>query len=170
MQRAARDTLASLKQCLTSAAHALKAFSDRGSLEPATAVEVHRLIALLADRLAQLPEALCHGEFRPKNIILQGTEPRLVYWEDAFGGVSGYDSLYWVTILENRPFLQTAAFGQTGLAPDVERAILALVVLLKSYLAVLSGAHLKLRCRLRSASPRFSSCRADHAACAAPAI
>jgi hypothetical protein len=45
--------------------------------------------------------------------------------------------------MENRPFLQTAPFGRSGLSPEIERAILALVVLLKSYLAVSSGAYLK---------------------------
>jgi hypothetical protein len=137
------DHLASFEHCLASAATAVKTLSDRGLLEQASAAEVRRLIALLGDRLADLPEALCHGDFGPKNIMLQGTEPRVIDWEDAFRGIAGYDYLYWLTFMENRPSLQTAAFGRTGLAPDVERAILTLVVLLKSYLAVLSGAHLK---------------------------
>jgi 5-methylthioribose kinase len=104
---------------------------------------VSRLIGLLEDRFADLPAILCHGDFGPKNIMLEGVEPRVIDWEDAFGGIAGYDYLYWLTFMENRPFLQTAAFGRTGLAPEIERAILALVVLLKSYLAVCSGAYLK---------------------------
>jgi hypothetical protein len=74
--------------------------------------------------------------------MLNGVMPIAIDWEDAFAGVAGYDYLYWLTFMENRPFLREAAFGRTGLAVEVERAILALVVLLKSYLAVLSGAHL----------------------------
>ncbi|MGY3034687.1 hypothetical protein ACVIIV_003857 [Bradyrhizobium sp. USDA 4354] len=136
------DGLASLEHYLASAAQALKILSERGLLEQAGAAETHRLIALLGDRLPELPVALCHGDFGPKNIMLQGTTPRAIDWEDAFRGVAGYDYLYWLTFMENRPFLQTAAFGRTGLSPDVERAILVLVVLLKSYLAVLSGAYL----------------------------
>ncbi|MBR0815020.1 phosphotransferase [Bradyrhizobium diazoefficiens] len=135
--------LASFELYLAAAAVALKTLASRRLLEQATAAEVHRLIALLGDRHANLPEALCHGDFGPKNIMLQGTAPCVIDWEDAFRGIAGYDYLYWLTFMENRPCLQTAAFGRTGLSPDVERAILVLVVLLKSYLAVLSDEHLK---------------------------
>ncbi|MDD1518437.1 phosphotransferase family protein [Bradyrhizobium sp. DASA03005] len=137
------DNLPSFAQYLASAARALDMLTDRDLLAPATAAETRRLVALLADRLGVLPEALCHGDFGPKNIMLDGTEPRLIDWEDAFLGIAGYDYLYWLTFMENRPFLQTAAFGRTGLSREIERAILALVVLLKSYLAVCSGAYLK---------------------------
>ncbi|MGD5712523.1 phosphotransferase, partial [Xanthomonas citri pv. citri] len=111
--------------------------------EQATAAETRRLIARLEERFPKLPAALCHGDFGPNNIMLAGTEPLIIDWEDAFGGVDGYDYLYWLTFMENRAFLHTAAFGRAGLSPDIERAILALVVLLKSYLAVCSGAYLK---------------------------
>ncbi|MHB0768724.1 phosphotransferase family protein [Bradyrhizobium sp. 5.13L] len=134
--------LASLEHYLASAAQALKTLSERGLLDQAVSAETRRLIALLGDRLPDLPAALCHGDFGPKNIMLQGAAPRVIDWEDAFRGIAGYDYLYWLTFMENRTFLQRAAFGRTGLSPDLERAILALVVLLKSYLAVLSGAHL----------------------------
>ena len=137
------DGLASFDYYLASAAEALKTLSSRGLLDRTMATEVHRLIALLGDRIADLPGALCHGDFGPKNIMLQGTARRVIDWEDAFRGIAGYDYLYWLTFMENRPFLQEAAFGRTGLSPDIERAILVLVVLLKSYLAVLSGEHLK---------------------------
>ncbi|PSO16144.1 phosphotransferase [Bradyrhizobium sp. MOS003] len=137
------DGLVSFDHYLASAPEALKTLSSRGLLDRAAATEVRRLIALLGDGLADLPEALCHGDFGPKNIMLQGSVRRVIDWEDAFRGIAGYDYLYWLTFMENRPFLQEAAFGRTGLSPDVERAILVLVVLLKSYLAVLSGEHLK---------------------------
>ncbi|WP_314955507.1 phosphotransferase family protein [Bradyrhizobium cosmicum] len=135
--------LPALHHYLASAARALKTLSDRGLLDQASADEVSRLIGLLADRFADLSQALCHGDFGPKNIMLEGTVPRVIDWEDAFLGIAGYDYLYWLTFMENWPFLQTAAFGRTGLAPESERAILVLVVLLKSYLAVCSGAYLK---------------------------
>ncbi|WP_339031815.1 phosphotransferase [Bradyrhizobium symbiodeficiens] len=137
------DGLASFDHYLASAAEALETLSSRGLLDRAGATEVRRLIALLGDGLADLPKALCHGDFGPKNIMLQGGVRRVIDWEDAFRGIAGYDYLYWLTFMENRPFLQEAAFGRTGLSPDVERAILVLVVLLKSYLAVLSDEHLK---------------------------
>ncbi|RXH29774.1 hypothetical protein XH99_10795 [Bradyrhizobium nanningense] len=137
------EGLASFEPYLASAAKAVDTLSNRSLLGQTSAAEVRRLIALLAERLPHLPEALCHGDFGPKNIMFQGSAPRVIDWEDAFRGVAGYDYLYWLTFMENRPFLQRDAFGRTGLPQDVERAILALVVLLKSYLAVLSGEHLK---------------------------
>ncbi|MET4519820.1 aminoglycoside phosphotransferase family protein [Bradyrhizobium sp. I1.7.5] len=137
------DNLPSFEHYLACAARALKTLTGRGLLEPTSAIEVRRLIALLGKRLAELPTALCHGDFGPKNIMLDDAEPRVIDWEDALLGIAGYDYLYWLTFMENRPFLQTAAFGRTGLPREIERAILALVVLLKSYLAVCSGAYLK---------------------------
>ncbi len=131
------------EQYLACSVRALETLSDRDLLEQATAAETRRLIARLAECLPQLPAALCHGDFGPKNIMLAGTEPRIIDWEDAFDGIAGYDYLYWLTFMENRSFLRTAAFGQTGHSPEIERAILALVVLLKSYLAVCSGAYLR---------------------------
>nr|WP_246563103.1 phosphotransferase [Bradyrhizobium liaoningense] len=137
------DNLPSFRQYQAFAGRALKTLSDRGLLEQASATEVFRLIGRLEDGLVDWPEAICHGDFGPKNIMLEGTKPRVIDWEDAFVGIAGYDYLYWLTFMENRPFLYTAAFGRTGLPPDIERAILVLVVLLKSYLAVCSGAYLK---------------------------
>lgn len=137
------DDLPSFDHYLVSAARALKTLSDRDLLDQASAAEVRGLIGLLGDRFAHLPATLCHGDFGPKNVMLEGMTPRVIDWEDAFLGIAGYDYLYWLTFMENRPFLQTAAFGRTGLAPEIERAILALVVLLKCYLAVCSGAYLK---------------------------
>lgn len=137
------DDLPAFEHYLVAANRALQTLSDRGLLEQPSATEMRGLMLLLAERLPNLPAALCHGDFGPKNIMLEGTVPRIIDWEDAFLGIAGYDYLYWLTFMENRPFLQTAAFGRTGLSPDVERAILALVVLLKSYLAVCSGAYLK---------------------------
>lgn len=135
-------TLASFEQYLTCAARALAALSDRDLLETGSAADVRRQIALLEDRLTSLPRALSHGDFGPNNIMVRGAEPLAIDWEDAFWGIAGYDYLYWLTFMENWPFLQSAAFGRTGLEWEVERAILALVVLMKSYLAVCSGAYL----------------------------
>ncbi|PSO23646.1 aminoglycoside phosphotransferase family protein [Bradyrhizobium sp. MOS002] len=137
------DRLATFDRYLARASCGLKTLSDRGLLDQVSATEVRRLIALLWDWLPKLPEALCHGDFGPKNIMVHGGKPRIIDWEDAFRGIAGYDYLYWLTFMENRPFLHTSAFGRTGLAPDIERAILALIVLLKSYLAVRSGAYLR---------------------------
>jgi hypothetical protein len=136
------EALVSFEQYLRCAARALATLSDRDLLETGSAADVRRLIVQLEDRLTRLPRALSHGDFGPKNIMVRGAEPLAIDWEDAFWGIAGYDYLYWLTFMENRPFLQSAAFGRTGLEPDVERAILALVVLLKSYLAVCSGAYL----------------------------
>jgi hypothetical protein len=137
------DNLPSFEHYLAAADRALKTLSQKGLLDEASAAETRRLMTLLEQRFPKLPRALCHGDFGPKNIMLQGTTPRVIDWEDAFDGIAGYDYLYWLTFMENRPFLQTAPFGRSGLSPEIERAILALVVLLKSYLAVCSGSYLK---------------------------
>lgn len=137
------DNLPSLEQYLTVAARALHALSDHQLLDQPSAAETRRLVRLLDEGRADLPKAFCHGDFGPKNIMLHGTERCVIDWEDAFLGIAGYDYLYWLTFMENRLSLQTAAFGSTGLSSDIERAILVLVVLLKSYLAACSGAHLK---------------------------
>ena len=136
------ETLVSFEQYLARAERALATLSDRDLLETGSAVEVRRLLTRLEDRLPNLPRAFSHGDFGPKNIMVRGAEPLAIDWEDAFWGIAGYDYLYWLTFMENRPFLQSAAFGRTGLEREVERAILALVVLMKSYLAVCSGAYL----------------------------
>jgi hypothetical protein len=135
--------LPTFEHYLASAAHALNILANRGFLSQTSATELQRLISVLEARNPTLPKALCHGDFGPKNIMRDGTELRVIDWEDCFLGVAGYDYLYWLTFMENRPFLQKAAFGRTGLAHDTERAILAVVVLLKSYLAVCSDAYLQ---------------------------
>lgn len=132
----------SLEEYMTCAARAVAALSGRNLLEDETTADLRLLLSRLEDRLAGLPRLLCHGDFGPKNVMMNGDERLAIDWEDAFLGVAGYDYLYWLTFMENRPFLQCAAFGRTGLEPDIERAILVLVVLLKSYLAVCSGAYL----------------------------
>jgi hypothetical protein len=144
------QTLVSFEPYLTCAARALATLSDRDLLQNASAAQVRRLVALLEDRLTRLPRALSHGDFGPKNIMVHGAEALAIDWEDAFWGIAGYDYLYWLTFMENRPFLQSAALGRTELGPDVERAILALVVLLKSYLAVCSGAHINHRVSIQA--------------------
>jgi hypothetical protein len=135
-------TILIFEQYLTCAARALATLAERDLLEAGSAVEMRGLIAKLEDCLTRLPRALNHGDFGPKNVMVRGGKLLAIDWEDAFWGIAGYDYLYWLTFMENRPFLQSAAFGRTGLGPDVERAILALIVLLKSYLSVCSGTYL----------------------------
>ena len=117
--------------------------SDAGLLENYVGAELNQILVGLSYKLGALPRALCHGDFGPKNILRDGARPIAIDWEDAFWGVAGYDYLYWLTFMDNRPFLHSAAFGRTGLHRDDERAILALVVLLKSFLAFRSGAYLR---------------------------
>lgn len=129
-------------QYLARAREALSTLSDRGLLEKASASDVGRLISYLEDGISGQPRVLCHGDFGPRNIMLSETRPLAIDWEDAFWGIAGYDYLYWLTFMENRPLLRTAAFGKTELEARTEHAILALVVVLKCYLAVRSGAYL----------------------------
>jgi hypothetical protein len=136
------ERLEAIEQYLTCAENALAAIAKRNLLDRVSIAEVRRLMSQLDDRLPSLPRVLCHGDFGPRNIMIRETELFAIDWEDSFWGVAGYDYLYWLTFMENRPFLKSDGFGRTGLEPDVERAILVLVVLLKSYLAVCSGAYL----------------------------
>jgi hypothetical protein len=127
---------------LVHARRAMTVLLDQSLLQKGTASDLRRLIAQLEDGIADQPRRLCHGDFGPKNIMMNGAQPLVIDWEDAFWGIAGYDYLYWLTFMENRPFLRDAAFGRTGHKPALERAILAFVVLLKSFLAVRSGAYL----------------------------
>lgn len=127
---------------LSYATRAIEALSDRRLLKSESSAELWRHISKLQDRLGSQPRAVCHGDFGPKNTMSNGTVPIAIDWEDAFWGIPGYDYLYWLTFMENRPFLHRAALGQTGLEPEVEHAILCLIVLLKSYLSVRSDAYL----------------------------
>ncbi|MGY3408393.1 hypothetical protein ACVWZV_004506 [Bradyrhizobium sp. GM5.1] len=130
------------EQYLVCAVHAVGELSERGLLNRGSAADLRRLIAHLQDHIGSQPRVVCHGDFGPKNIMSNGTQPIAIDWEDAFWGIAGYDYLYWLTFMENRPFLHRAAFGRTGLEPCLEHAILALIVLLKSFLSVRSGAYL----------------------------
>jgi len=122
---------------------AIPALEERGLIAQQTATRLGGALELLEGELGTLPRSLCHGDFGPKNTMAAGSQIVAIDWEDAFWGVSGYDYLYWLTFVDNRPFLHSAAFGRTGLEPAVERAILALVVLLKSYLSVRAGTYLR---------------------------
>jgi len=121
---------------------AVSALKDQAFLGARTAGEFIVLLKLLRAKLDSLPRSLCHGDFGPKNIMTDGERPVAIDWEDAFWGVRGYDYLYWLTFMDNRAFMLNAAYGRTGLDREIERAILAIVVLLKSFLAVKSGAYL----------------------------
>jgi len=127
-------------QLLVYAHRALAVLSDRGLLDQKSTNDVRRLIGHLEDHLDDQPRQLCHGDFGPRNIMTDGIRPLVIDWEDAFYGITGYDYLYWLTFIENRRFLHDEAFGRTGHEPGLEHAILALVVLLKSFLSVYSGA------------------------------
>ncbi|MGY4429462.1 hypothetical protein ACVWWO_001939 [Bradyrhizobium sp. F1.13.1] len=122
---------------------ALGALAEQSLIGPGTAAEIDRLIALLQSKFDDLPRTLCHGDLGPKNIMTDGNRPIAIDWEDAFWGIAGYDYLYWLTFMDNRQFLRSAAFGRTGLPFNIERAILTVVVLLKSFLSVRSRAHLR---------------------------
>jgi hypothetical protein len=132
-----------LEHYITHGRRAMATLADRSLIGKATAAELQKKLKLLETGLANLPRALCHGDFGPKNIMRYGARPIAIDWEDAFWGVAGYDYLYWLTFLDNRRFLCSSALGRTGLDPAVERALLALVVLLKSSLSVLSGTYLQ---------------------------
>jgi hypothetical protein len=126
---------------LTHGSRAIAVLWDRGLIVRQTVAELERHLELLHRELGALPRALCHGDLGPKNIMTDGSKLIAIDWEDAFWGIAGYDYLCWLTFFENRRLLRSSAFGHTRLGSVVERAILALVLLLKSFLSVRSGTY-----------------------------
>lgn len=139
----------SFAQLLVYAHRAVAVLLDRGLLDQKSTNDVRRLIAHLEDYLDDQPRRLCHGDFGPRNIMTDGVRPLVIDWEDAFSGIEGYDYLYWLTFIENRRFLHEA-LGRTGQEPALEHAILALIVVLKSYLSVCSGSFASHRISIQS--------------------
>lgn len=95
----------------------------------------------LREAASRLPRVICHGDLGPRNLLRLGSRPIAIDWEDAFRGIDGYDQLYWLSFMENAPWLRAARERLTALPPELERGLLGVIVLLKSHLALASGAY-----------------------------
>ena len=71
--------------------------------------------------------------------MLKGSIPIVIDWEDAFLGFEGYDFLYWLTFFKNRKFYSRDMFDLTEFGCELGSAIMVLILVLKSELALSSG-------------------------------
>jgi len=124
---------------LQEGAHALEALTNAGHLTAAVGHWAGAQLALLGRELSNFPQVLCHGDLGPKNIMATSEGLVAIDWEDAFWGIEGYDYLYWLTFMDQRKHYGPSIFDRTPWGKDVDIAILALVILLKCQLSVLSG-------------------------------
>ncbi|MCC8964793.1 aminoglycoside phosphotransferase family protein [Bradyrhizobium sp. Pear76] len=83
----------------------------------------------------------CHGDLGARNLMVDGEGLVAIDWEDAYWGIEGYDYLYWLTFMAQRPRYSPTMFGRTPWQKEVEIAILILIIMLKSWLSVLFGTH-----------------------------
>jgi len=95
----------------------------------------------LREAAPRLPRVICHGDLGPRNLLRLGARPVAIDWEDAFRGIQGYDQLYWLSFMENAPWMRAGWARLTPLPPQLERGLLGVIVLLKSHLALASGAY-----------------------------
>jgi thiamine kinase-like enzyme len=91
---------------------------------------------LLDQESARFSPHLCHGDLGPKNLMTDGDAIFSIDWEDAFWGIEGYDYLYWLTFFQNRKYYSSDAIGRTQWGPEIEIAVMVLILLLKSDLSV----------------------------------
>lgn len=100
-------------------------------------------IGLLKDWTEALSRKIpCHGDFS-RNNVLAGPDGRmhLIDFEDVFWGYPDYDLLYWLTFYENRNLYRSGLLSELNLTIPVSiaRATMEMIVILKSYLSILSG-------------------------------
>lgn len=114
---------------------ALSNMSKRRTLTKELIRSIDLKLSSLFEKIPQFPVCLCHGDLGPKNIMSNMVKPIIIDWEDAFWGIEGYDYLYWLTFMNNRKYYSQNILGRTPLGKDLEIAVLALVVLLKSELS-----------------------------------
>jgi hypothetical protein len=95
----------------------------------------------LREAAPRLPRVICHGDLGPLNLLQLGSRPVAIDWEDACRGIQGYDQLYWLSFMENARWMRDGWASLTTLPPALERGLLGVIVLLKSHLALASGAY-----------------------------
>ncbi|WP_159107145.1 aminoglycoside phosphotransferase family protein [Azospirillum sp. B4] len=121
-----------------------------GLVDATLSARAARHLAFLEERLDEFPKVVCHGDLGPKNILSGQDGPVAIDWEDAFWGPEGYDFLYWLTFIGNRRHCHRGNLGSSPLGSDAEISVLTLIVVLKSYLSVISGEHINNRISISS--------------------
>jgi len=92
-----------------------------------------------------LNPTICHGDLSPKNIMRKEGQNLAIDWEDAFLAFDGYDYLYWLTFIENRAYYNNGLLGKANVSIYFEVSVMAVIVLLKSWLSLLDGSIAKHR-------------------------
>lgn len=110
-------------------------------LDSSVAAAVARHLGFLEDHLNDFPKIICHGDLGPGNILSGHPGPIAVDWEDAFWGIEGYDFLYWLTFMSNRHYCNRDTIKRSPCGVKTSSSLLTLIVLLKSYLSVISGSY-----------------------------
>jgi hypothetical protein len=110
-------------------------------VDPDVAAAVKRHLEFLDEHLSDFPRVICHGDLGPENILSGPDGPIAVDWEDALWGIEGYDFLYWLTFMRNRHYCSRDTIQRSPCGVEMSVSLLALIVLLKSYLSVLCGSH-----------------------------
>ncbi|CAJ48859.1 putative O antigen biosynthesis protein, partial [Bordetella avium 197N] len=132
----------SIHELLARATPALDFLAGANLLSPLVTDTARAALDRLQGISADLSLQLCHGDLGPANIMSDGGSLVALDWEDAFWGIAGYDYLYWLTFFQNRKWLSKAALGHTPLEPSQEIALMALILLLKSWMSVRNGSYL----------------------------
>ena len=126
---------------LTAGDMALDRLTRESLLNPGLERWLAEALAGLHAAAPRLWRVICHGDLGPRNLLRLGSRPVAIDWEDAFWGIQGYDQLYWLSFMENAPWLRAGWTRLTALPPELERGLLGVIALLKSLLAVASGAY-----------------------------
>ncbi|TWB87273.1 phosphotransferase family enzyme [Bradyrhizobium macuxiense] len=96
---------------------------------------------LLEDEQHRFVAVPCHGDLGARNLMIDSGGLVAIDWEDALWGIEGYDYLYWLTFMAQRPHYSPTMFGHTPWKKEVEIAVLILIIVLKSWLSVLFETH-----------------------------
>jgi hypothetical protein len=138
--RLREESFIDFKELLAAGCEALDRLTARAVLPSDLTRWLSENLEALKAQTPRLPRILCHGDLGPRNILHAATEPVAIDWEDTFWGIQGYDQLYWLSFMENTVHLRAGWKQVTALDPDREQGLLGVIVLLKSHLAIASGA------------------------------
>lgn len=134
-------SLPDFEALLAAGAVALEQLARRSLLNRELEHWLEEALGGLREAAPRLPRVICHGDLGPLNLLRLDSRPVAIDWEDAFWGIHGYDQLYWLSFLENAPWMRKGWARLTGLTPQREQGLLGVIVLLKSHLALASGAY-----------------------------
>ena len=120
-----------------------RVLSEQGLFGEDTSSRCTEYLEDLLQDLSDLPCCICHGDLGDRNLMKSICgEIVVVDWEDAFWGCPGYDYLYWLTFFNHRKFYSSDVFRVDGLTARQARAIVTLILVIKSAISFYSGTYL----------------------------